>query len=626
MMSLRDEALGNGIWRHNRRRTKELPVITDSAAVVLFAIRSGVRLGQQIRKSYIDATKRRDLVLPLPKFFAEIDSNDQAQWFATGEGNELVGRSARLKGIIDKFSKPEALSDAEKTELKDFYTEFRTSFLAEKGLLPAKDENGWPTEIPAEEIIAWVTVRQWAKGTDPNPTTLHRMAGTFIEIGVDYFANMPGALHANSGWGTALQGFLQAMNGIDFAEEKLSDLPGRLLVATLETVAAQPGLLAGDAKAQEIIKVTAEGLSRNVAERLDQFAAGDLKGRNRVKDWAELTFRSVLASGGRLVLAQPERFLGVSDSKRGVLVTQVGNAVLDLVLDHPDQRLDRVFGREGLETVIKAALATVGEHPEILQFTDNKGLRILLAETAKELGDFDTLLTPDVLPELFRVVLERTGQNLDLLWPELKNKPDTNLVLVAAKATLSALTDPVPGQKWKLRFTRQHLLRVTDTVLDELVASPQWLLAKAGARSTTLENTLAAAMKVLALRGDERISPETGALILAEVVHAVVLRQEFIQRLPNEPQPLVVAVLDALLAAIFDKNLDGNAGWQLVRGPVITGVTQIALRQLSRSKLDPSVVDVLETVMTEEADALAKGELFTPASFEARLTVALHLV
>jgi hypothetical protein len=64
----------------------------------------------------------------------------------------------------------------------------------------------------------------------------------------------------------------------------------------------------------------------------------------------------------------------------------------------------------------------------------------------------------------------------------------------------------------------------------------------------------------------------------------------------------------------------------LVRGPVITGVTQIALRQLSRTKLDPSVVDVLETVMNEEADALAKGELFTPASFEARLTAALHLV
>jgi len=211
------------------------------------------------------------------------------------------------------------------------------------------------------------------------------------------------------------------------------------------------------------------------------------------------------------------------------------------------------------------------------------------------------------------------------MWPDLKNQPETNLALVAAKATLAALTDPVPGQKWKLRFTREHLLQATDAVLGELVANPHWLLAKAGAKSATLETALAAVMKVLAQRGDERITPETGVLIITEVVHAVVLRQEFIQRLPGDAQPLVAAALDAVLGAIFDKNLDAKAAWQLVRAPVILGTTQIALRQLSRTKLDPAVVGTLKTTMTELTEALTEGELFTLESFESRLKIALQL-
>ena len=600
-------------------------MVTDSAALVLFAIRSGVRLGQQIRKSYIDSTKRRDLVLPLPRFFAEVDSNDQAQWFHSGDGQAYQDRAARLKEIITRFGNLEPLTDPEKKELNEFYRDFHALYLAERGLLPPVKENGADVDFPADEVIAWVTVRQWARGTDPNPSTLQRLAGTFIEIGVDYFTTVPGALHTDSAWGKALHGFLQAMDGVDFAEGRLDELPGRLLVATLETLASQPDLLVGDAKAQEIIKVTAQALSVNVAGRLAEVPAGDLPARNRVKDWAELAFRSILSSAGRLVAAQPERFLGITDEGRGALVTNVGNAVLDLVLDHPDQRLDHVFSREGLEMVVQAALGTLGEHPEILAQTDNEGLKTLLAQTATELSRFDTLLNADVLPDMLRLVIEKTGQNLDLIWPDLKNKPETNLALIAAKATLAALSEPIPGIKWKLRFTRQHLVRATDAVIDELVANPQWLLDKAGAESETLEAALRAVLKVLAQRGDERIGPETGVRILQETVHAVVLRQEFIRRLADTEPALIVSVLDTLFAGIFNKNLDPKAAWQLIRAQTIEDLTRVTLRLLSRTKLDPSILPILKAVVKDQAGALATGELFDLDGFEKRLQLALQV-
>lgn len=599
-------------------------MVSDSAAVVMFAIRSGIRLGQQIRKGYIDATKRRDLLLPLPKFFADVDALDEAQWFHSGDGQKYLEKAKRLREIITKFSNQQPLTEPEKNEVHEFYRDYHTLFLAERGLLPPVKENGVEQDFPAIEVVAWVTVRQWAKGTDPNPSTLQRMAGTFIEIGVDYFATMPGALHKDSGWGKAMAGFLEAMEKVDFAEGRLSDLPERLLVAGLETLAAQPELLTGDAKVQEIIKVTAQSLCEDVATRLAQIDAGDLPAQMRVKDWAELTFRSVLGGAGRLVVAHPERFLGISDEGRGALVTNVGNAVLGLVLDQPDKRLDHMFSREGLEVVIKAALTTLGEHPEILVQTDNEGLRALLSQTAKELSEFDTLLNPDVLPEMLRIVLEKTAQNLDLIWPDLKKNPETNLALTAAKAVLAGLSEPIPGVKWKLRFTKEHLVRVTEAVIDELVANPQWLLDKAGAESENLEAALRAVLKVLSQRGDERISPDTGVRIMEEVVRAVVLRQEFIQRLPDTEEALVVSVLDTLISAIFNKNLDPKAAWQLVRAQAIEGLTEVTLRLLSRTKLSPTILATLKAVLKEQATALAEGELFTLEAFEKRLTLALQ--
>jgi len=599
-------------------------MVSDSAAVVMFAIRSGVRLGQQIRKSYIDATKRRDLVLPLPKFFADVDSLDEAQWFHSGDGQKYQHQTKRLQEIITKFGNQQSLTEPEKKEVHEFYQDYRTLFLAERGLLPPVKENGVERDFPAIEVIAWVTVRQWAKGTDPNPSTLQRMAGTFIEIGVDYFATMPGALHKDSGWGKAMAGFLEAMEKVDFAEGRLSDLPERLLVAGLETLAAQPELLTGDVKVQEIIKVTAQSLSEDVATRLAQIDAADLPAQNRVKDWAELTFRSVLSSAGRLVVAHPERYLGVSDEGRGALVTNVGNAVLGLVLDQPDKRVDHMFSRASLETVIKAALTTLGEHPEILAQTDNEGLRTLLSHTAKELSEFDTLHNPDVFPEMLRVILEKTAQNLDLIWPDLKKNPETNLALTAAKATLAALSQPIPGVKWKLRFTKEHLVQVTGTVIDELAANPQWLLDNAGGQSESLEAALRAVLKVLSQRGDERISPPTGVRIMEEVVRAIVLRQEFVQRLPDTEEALVVSVLDTLISAIFNKNLDPKAAWQLIRSQAIEGLTEVTLRLLSRTKLTPTILATLKTVLKEQATALAEGELFTLEAFDKRLALALQ--
>lgn len=59
----------------------------DAAPAILFASRTGVRLGVQAQRAYVDSTRGADLVLPLPNFNPNRD-------FASAEPSS-AGRSAR---------------------------------------------------------------------------------------------------------------------------------------------------------------------------------------------------------------------------------------------------------------------------------------------------------------------------------------------------------------------------------------------------------------------------------------------------------------------------------------------------------------------------------------------------
>ena len=365
-------------------------MVTDSAAVVMFAIRSAIKMSQQMRLAYVDSTKRRELVLPLPNFFSTPDISSATNYFAGG-GKTAVAKTPRLADLLNKRQTPgTVLTTEEEAEVIMFHTEFFNLDLALKGKLGAAADG---TTVNAREFTALITIRQWQRGTDPNPSTLQRLAGTFIEIGIDYFLNVPGALNKDSRQGKAIAGFLQGMSEIRFSEELLGEIPGRLFVAALETISENTELLSADAKVQELVKVATTTLSTNAANRIDQLrndGNSDLVKEERVAEWVELVFRSLLSSAGGLVVSNPRKFLGIEEEGEDALVSRVGEAVLGLVLDDSELRLDRLFSRDGLEAVTRSALAVVGEHPEILHLSNNAALQKLLSSIATQLSRYDT--------------------------------------------------------------------------------------------------------------------------------------------------------------------------------------------------------------------------------------------
>ncbi|HSB80468.1 MAG TPA: hypothetical protein VLM91_16935 [Candidatus Methylomirabilis sp.] len=559
------------------------------------------------------------MILPLPNFFSSSDAVSAANYFA-GPGRRHVQEAPRLGQLLQKRQTPgQALTAGENAELVTFHTEFFNLDLAEKGGL-GLSETG--ETLTAGDLNALITIRQWQRGTDPNPPVIQRVAGSLIEIGIDYAVNVPGAFDQDSNHGKAIAGYLRGLQEINFSETQLRDLPTRLFVATLDTLSQESGLLSGDPKVQELITVTTKSLSTDVARRLAQHT-DDLTAQERVADWADLIFRSVLSSAGPLVIADPKRFLGVDQSGEIAAVTRVGDAVLGLVLDQPDMRLDRVFGREGLNTVVKAALAAIGEHPEILH-VNQSGLQKLLSEVATQLARYDTVVTPDILPELARLVLDKTGENLALLWPGLANDPAKNLALTAARTTLDILTQvPPPGARWSPRFSRDDLLAVCEASLGELVANPGWLITKSGDVNDNLKVALEAALGVLRARGDRRLSPAVGVDVLRAAVEAVARRKEFLDRMPGG-EPLVAAALDAMLSTIFGSQARAEVQWRLVQSEAIRSVVHIGLDQLARAQLRPELVSRLQAVLDAQVKLISDGKSWDANTFEAALNAALQ--
>ena len=599
-------------------------MITDSATLMLFAIRSSVKLGQQARIAYVDSTRRREIVLPLSNFFNSSGYMDALGYFRDSkfgrtyvEGGSIDGQEYEGSKVLHNLLNmpPDELKQKDKEELEKLHVKYVNIDRAREGRLSW--EKGEASVISAEEFEAFFSISQWRSGADPTPSTLHRMAGTFLEIGIDYALNSPDLFDKNSKKGKAIHSFLSALDGIDLPEAALSELPARLFVATMETATENLELLSGDSKVQEFIKITTRELSTNVAQRINDInidggldAIAKREARLKVLDWGELLYRSTLSSGGRLILSDPAKFLSVKDAGNQALVSSVGNSILDLILED-EGALEDVFSREGIEVVISAALRTIGEHPEILTKTENEGVKKFISGLAKELSQTGNLLNRDIFPEIVRLALEKSGENLELFWPDLQNDPKKNLMITAAKTTLVILSrKPKDNESWKPQFTKTDLLVVTESVLDELVKNPGWLITATGELNETLQDVLTTTIDVLRKHGTKRLSSSVGVEIILEVLTAVALRQEFTNKLPNG-QMIVSAAIEVILSKIFSKHLDEKASWQLLKVEVIKGIMQLAMKKLALTSLDQDTINKLQECIDEQIASIAQGNLFS---------------
>ena len=94
-----------------------------SVELMIFAIRAGLKLGQQVREVYIESTRSRALTLPLPAINLQPDFNSALRYFS-GDGAIHLSPDSELQRLFKTaVSKGEAADVSLKSSLLNYALE-----------------------------------------------------------------------------------------------------------------------------------------------------------------------------------------------------------------------------------------------------------------------------------------------------------------------------------------------------------------------------------------------------------------------------------------------------------------------------------------------------------------------
>lgn len=561
-----------------------------SPDTIIFAIRAGIQLYGAAGKAYADNTRGRSLTLPLPRS-AGVDWNGAVTWFA-GAGAEIALKYPRVTALLNTAN----LTEDEKAELAELYIAARS---ASEPLLFEAGKNG--SQVNAEQVNALLTVRQWSNGRYGDaPTALQTIAGTLVNIGIDYFLQKPGALSEESVEGRTLKSFLTSLDKTDFANTAVAEIAPSLMIAVMESVSANPDLIGGGEKEQELVKNITDTMLQSTKDLL---ANAPSEERRKAAVWVQMIARSMIKGASDTILANPQNFFKIDESE-SALIANVGGTVTELLIGESKVTFQKLLSQDGLNKVVKSALAAVAENPDLIK-ANNAGLKTILTSLANTLSKTENVITPDIFPELARMTLEKTASNLNLIWGSRSTtKPEKNLLITAVKTLLTEISRKAPtGSTWKPQLTKQQILETMEVVTDEVIDNPEWLVKKAGATDPTLGVAVKAILASLRKLDGRRISAEAGITILQSGIRAVALDANFLDDIPDggaaAARKSITTALDAIFETVFADDANSLAQWTIARNSALVALTEVGLEELARVGAKPNEISKLREAVAE---------------------------
>jgi hypothetical protein len=387
--------------------------MSENPLLVLWAIQAGVRLYAAGRKTYVEATLDRPLILPLPPG-PGISAASARNFFKNDPLGEIIllkDENSRIRFLLAADNEG-TLNHEDEEELKQIYA----AYLAE--LHPEVFERPISSDEPkGHEIVAIMTVRQWSKGElGDHPSALQRTAGTLVNVAVDYFLYIPGAISPHRPTGRALMAYLETIDDLDFAEAPPAEIAGELLIAVVDSVGAHPDLIGNTETEKRLVRNITISLSESAKTYLEDVPT---EVRWEGSAWLKMIARAVIKGSTDTVLAAPNTVLGIGETETR-FIQEVGGTIAGLLIGNDRLRFRALLSGEGVNTVIKAALQATAKNPEILR-VDNQGLRNIIVGLADGLSQRPNLLVHDLFPDIIRQVLEKSADNLDLIWPKGTN-------------------------------------------------------------------------------------------------------------------------------------------------------------------------------------------------------------
>ena len=472
-------------------------VPTLAAEAIILSINSAIKLSHNIRRAYAHSIRSKALVLPLPDFNPNINLDTVINFFERHPS--YLNQMERLEELHEKADRGTSLSPAEREEYLEYYRAFHA---LEQG-------GGPPMEMDAVDLVNLFRIRQWEKGKAP-ANVLQLVAGTLVEIGIDYFTQVPGALNMESAQGRVLYHFLGAFDEIDFADnpdiKKDLSFSGKLLprlfAAGAESVASLSAEIASDEKVQAFIKATAKGIANDIYGRASGMGAIQ---RDEAVQWGQMVLRSMVSNAGQYVFQAPQSLFGTNQAVSQIIESS-GLALLDAILDDDSDKIAfrKALSPDLLDQMARATLSVVAEHPNVL--SGQRGIKEIISGVAAAVQQ-EEFLKQGFLPELTRIVLEQSAGRLELLWRETPNGAE-HLLVSALSQVLSALSEKQGDASWRPMLTKTHLLGIVEELVDDVAHNPAWIIDGVRGQSALAEVLEATFSALRTLPKGERLNAE----------------------------------------------------------------------------------------------------------------------
>lgn len=595
--------------------------------LVLFAIQSALKLGDASKKYQIDSTHTKELTLPFLNFDQVLDDEGVLNKYYADDVYEDIMETGsavvqELATSLRSFGEA-SLTDAEKRTLVYAYWK-QGDTNTDESLALAQ-----PSLVSSSTFYAFATIKQYGREQDPTVSVFKRLGGTFLEIGVDYFAHAPQGFTVDSREAIALKALFIGLDNVQFSEkqwkDQMGEFPRRLSVALLDTVSGNTDVFSGDLHSQSLIEATAKSLSEDVKVHFDAIAATSaedtLQARKQIMSWGEVVFRSIVGSAGQIVAENPQTYFDIDDPAKTTLFKDLSKVLLNIVLDTEGGHLGQTFSKNSLDKLVQTSLMVIAKHPE-LTGEHNAGVSTLITQIAQGLSGMDTVIHPDVLPEAIRLIIEKSGENLELLWPEAGAHEEKRVLLMATKDLFENLSASTTDNTWKLRFGKDDMLAMLDTALKEVANNPAWVVDSAHARNTYLGDAVQAMFSVMNTLQDERITAQVASKMVQSGLRAAALRLEFFEELPDGKK-IIGSVFDAILTTVLSADTSSKAAWRLARGDMMQGLLNVALEKLQTEEITAAQVAKLRSTMSTQIDTINEGKPWSLELFAKSLETAL---
>lgn len=524
-----------------------------TAETIVLAINAAIRLGKNFRRAYANSINGKSIVLPLPRFDGNPTIISADRFFQTpGEegGQAFLTQINQLQLLVNK-SLNNTLEDQDRATYLDYY---RTLFaLVQKS---SDDTQRLDAGLTNTDVVTLLKLRQWQKGEMPFPTALQLVAGTIVELGIDYFNQVPGALNVNSAYGKALKYFLSGFDNISFAENDhlqqtlAKEVIPQLFIGAAESLSELSAEITSDEQFQLFIKATAEGIARDVLKRT---SAPDARNADVTIYWGQMVVHSLIKNAGNYAFSSSASMFETNEAV-STLIDKTGLALMSIILDESSTKINfkQVLTVESLDKIVRASLTVVTEYPELL--SKDQGVKEIIAGVSEAVAESE-IQRPDLLPEIIRLVLEFTASNLYRLW-DVDDKSAKHLLLTAVEHILRALARPPKTGAWRPQLSKSQITELIEDLLDEVVKNPALVTNKVNQDSLLYEVLTATFTALEQVPKEQRLNWEVVELLIQLNLRTVLRSKAVLSQIQwgSEEQPTILnKILDLIFSIVFDE-------------------------------------------------------------------------